>query len=85
MCCHQHTEKDFELQLKIAEAELEEYNNTEDLPVVDDLIKDNRANQVRFLRSIRYHHNAWCCYWFWMHKQSDKNLKKTTVKRKPQK
>tara|TARA_R100000458_G_scaffold4017_1_gene3264 strand:- start:37 stop:294 length:258 start_codon:yes stop_codon:yes gene_type:complete len=85
MCCHQHTEKDFDLQLKVIESELEEYINTPDRPIVDDLIKDNRAAQVRFLRSKRYHHNAWCCYWYWMQKQSNENQKKARRRRKTQK
>ena len=87
MCCHQHTEKDFDLQLKAIEAELEEYINQPDLPVVvaGDLVTENRASQVKFLRSKRYHHNAWCCYWYWMQKQSNENQKKARRRRKTQK
>ena len=87
MCCHQHTEKDFDLQLKAIESELEEYLNQPELPIVvaGDLITENRAAQVKFLRSKRYHHNAWCCYWYWMQKESNQNQKKAKRKNKTQK
>ena len=84
MCCHQHNEQDFDLQLKTMELELNEYLDADDRPV-EDLIADTRANQVRYLKSKRYHHNARCCYWYWMQKESDINQKKVKEKKKLQK
>ena len=84
MCCHQHNEQDFDLQLKIMELELDEYLDADDRPV-DDLIADTRANQNRYLKSKRYHHNARCCYWYWMQRESDANQRKVKRKKKVQK
>ena len=54
MCCHQHNEQDFDLQLKTMELELDEYLDADDRPV-EDLIADTRSNQIRYLKSKRYH------------------------------
>ena len=84
MCCHQHNEQDFDLQLKTMELELDEYLDADDRPV-EDLIADTRSNQIRYLKSKRYHHNARCCYWYWMQRESDANHKKAKRKKKVQK
>ena len=37
------------------------------------------------LKSKRYHHNARCCYWYWMQRESDANQRKAKRKKKVQK
>ena len=86
MCCHKNTEIDFDLQITTMELEEKEYKSAkaEGRPV-DDLIADALANQIRYIKSKRYHHNAHSCYWYWMHKESDLNQKKAKPKKKFQK
>jgi len=79
MCCHKNTEIDFDLQLKSMELELEEYINAKDRPV-EDLIEETRANQIRYIKSKRYHHNAHSCYWYWLQMKSESNQKKNKSK-----
>ena len=71
-------------ELELAIEELDEYLDADDRPV-DDLIADTRANQNRYLKSKRYHHNARCCYWYWMQRESDANQRKAKRKKKVQK
>ena len=76
MCCHKNTENDFDLQLKTMDLEEKEYSNAKaDGRPVDDLIYDTLANQTRYIKSKRYHHNAHSCYWYWLQKESDNNQK----------
>ena len=86
MCCHKNTEIDFDLQIRTMELEEKEYSNAknEGRPV-DDLIADTLANQIRYVKSKRYHHNAHSCYWYWIHEQSNANQKKAKRKKKVQK
>ena len=56
--------------------EEKEYSNAKaDGRPVDDLIYDTLANQTRYIKSKRYHHNAHSCYWYWLQKESDNNQK----------
>ena len=86
MCCHKNTEIDFDLQIKTMELEEKEYSNAknEGRPV-DDLITDALANQIRYVKSKRYHHNAHSCYWYWIQEESNFNQKKAKCKKKLQK
>ena len=86
MCCHKNTEIDFDLQIKTMELEEKEYSNAknEGRPV-DDLITDALANQIRYVKSKRYHHNDHSCYWYWIQEESNFNQKKAKRKKKLQK
>jgi len=73
MCCYKQSIEDFDLQIKINDAEMQSLcDDGKPLPYHEDKYHELKAKEHKLLTGKRFHQNASHCYWYWLQRHEEK-------------
>lgn len=75
MTCHEHSVKDFDLQIETAKFELKMYENAEENPTTVEKIEKLEDKILKLYIGKRFNQNARHAYWYFIESENLKNDK----------